>query len=195
MKKCIKCKKELSESSFYPRKGKYSNSHCKKCQSSLATERSRTLKGLPSRIHSRQKASSKIRGHKSPVYTVAELCEWMLSQPIYYELHAEWVESGYDKKKTPSIDRLDDYKGYSFDNIRIMTWEGNLKKGHDDRKNGINNKQSIAVLQYSLDGTFIKEFHSVREAERHTSVNAGNISSCTRGNRKLAGGFIWKSNN
>ena len=40
----------------------------------------------------------------------------------------------------PSIDRKDDYKPYTFDNIQLTTWQQNKAKGHEDCKNGINNK-------------------------------------------------------
>ena len=41
------------------------------------------------------------------------------------------------------VDRLNDYKGYSFDNIQLMTWQENKDKGHRDCLNGINNKEKF----------------------------------------------------
>ena len=194
MKKCIKCKELLSESLFSTKNGgKYLSSYCKNCHASYSIERNRTLEGLIVKIYGAQKATSKIRCHDLPTYTTSELREWMLIQPIYHELHSKWVESGYDKMKVPSVDRLDDYKGYTLSNIQLMTWEENKRKGHDDRKNGINNKKNKSVSQYSLDETFIQEFHSMNEAARQTGVNQGNISACINGKLKHAGGFIWKT--
>ena len=51
------------------------------------------------------------------------------------------------------------------------------------------------VLQYDKKGNFIKEFISAVEAGRKLNINSGNISSCRNGNRKSAGGFIWKHKN
>ena len=48
------------------------------------------------------------------------------------------------------------------------------------------------ILQFSKTGEFIAEYPSAREAERHTGCNHGNICHCCKGNRKLAGGFIWR---
>ena len=49
------------------------------------------------------------------------------------------------------------------------------------------------VLQYSIDGQFISEYPSYNEAERQTGIHHAHISSCCRGKRKTAGGFIWKN--
>jgi len=46
------------------------------------------------------------------------------------------------------------------------------------------------VLQYNLDGTFIKEWESVKCAYDNTVIS--NISAVCRGERHIAGGFIWK---
>ena len=42
----------------------------------------------------------------------------------------------------------------------------------------------------SLDGTIISEYPSAMDAERQTGVK--HISKVCRGERKSAGGFIWK---
>lgn len=46
------------------------------------------------------------------------------------------------------------------------------------------------VLQYGLDGLFIKEYMSVGEAIAQTGIK--NVSPCCRGIRKTAGRYIWK---
>jgi hypothetical protein len=46
------------------------------------------------------------------------------------------------------------------------------------------------VLQYSKDGTFIKEYGSVQEAINETGIL--HVSCACRGDRKTAGGYIWK---
>lgn len=57
----------------------------------------------------------------------------------------------------------------------------------------LNNKKiSKTVLQYSMDGTFIREWISVREAERITGFDCGHISACCNNKRKSAYGYLWK---
>jgi group I intron endonuclease len=57
-----------------------------------------------------------------------------------------------------------------------------LKK--DDRKK--------EVFQMSLNNEFLNSFESIAEATKITGVNKSSIAKCCRGERKKAGGFIWK---
>jgi hypothetical protein len=102
-----------------------------------------------------------------------------------------WVESGYNTKFVPSIDRLDDYKPYTFDNIQLTTWVYNDNKHKSDRKLGVNNKINQGVIQYQL-GEIINQFHSLMEAERQTGICHSNISKCINGKAGTAGGYSWE---
>lgn len=53
-------------------------------------------------------------------------------------------------------------------------------------------KQKRAVLQYDLDGNFIKEFNSLKEASESCKTTDSAIGRCCKGKYKSAGGFIWK---
>ena len=55
----------------------------------------------------------------------------------------------------------------------------------------INGKKSKPVLQYTLDGVFVKEWESTREAGRNGYQQIC-ISKCCRGINKQHKGFIWK---
>ena len=48
------------------------------------------------------------------------------------------------------------------------------------------------IIQLRLDGIFVKEFISIREAERITKIHSSTISRVCNGERKSAGGYIWK---
>jgi group I intron endonuclease len=50
-----------------------------------------------------------------------------------------------------------------------------------------NNKH---ILQYDLEGNFIKEWISIKEAKKY--LGSGDIGGCLLGKQKQAGGFIWK---
>ena len=52
--------------------------------------------------------------------------------------------------------------------------------------------RSRAILQYSDTGEFIKEYESTRQAEIETGIPNSNIAKCLKGDRPLAGGFIWR---
>ena len=53
-------------------------------------------------------------------------------------------------------------------------------------------KSKKPVLQYSMNGEFIAEYPSTREAERQTGCNHQNICYCCKGKYKYSGGYIWK---
>ncbi|MBR3467176.1 MAG: hypothetical protein IKH15_08170 [Bacteroidales bacterium] len=51
--------------------------------------------------------------------------------------------------------------------------------------------KSKKIYQYSLDGTFIREWPSLREVQRLLGWSFQNISKCCLGERKTAYGFKW----
>lgn len=53
--------------------------------------------------------------------------------------------------------------------------------------------RSIPILQFDLNGNFIKEYPSANVAEREINGKRGdNIRACIRGKQKTAYGFVWK---
>lgn len=46
------------------------------------------------------------------------------------------------------------------------------------------------IIQYDLEGNFIREWHSRTEAKKW--LGPGDIAGCLLGKQKQAGGFIWK---
>ena len=65
----------------------------------------------------------------------------------------------------------------------------NSKKGMYD---GAKNPNSSKVLQFTLNGEFIKEWETIKQASEETSTNKTSISMCCSGKRNTAGGFVWK---
>ena len=49
------------------------------------------------------------------------------------------------------------------------------------------------IEQYDLSGKLIKTHHSAKQAEIETGVPNSNIYKCCSGQRKTAGGFVWKN--
>ena len=54
-----------------------------------------------------------------------------------------------------------------------------------------NGKLSKTVLQYTLDGVFVREWESIAECGRN-GFNQGHVSACCQGKQKYHKDFIWK---
>jgi hypothetical protein len=48
------------------------------------------------------------------------------------------------------------------------------------------------VEQYTLDGRFVKRYHSMREASRRLNICHKGISLCCKGVYRQSGGYVWK---
>lgn len=193
MKKCKLCLEVKPVSEFYKQKGPKDGLqyYCKTCKAGKQAERVRSKDGLMLQIYTSQKASSKHRGHNQPAYTSYELSQWLLSLPAFHSLYDAWRKSGYSKGLKPSVDRIDESKGYSFDNIQLVTWQANFKNSLDHKERYSRPKQK-AVKMLGLDGSLIKTFKSMMDAERETGVNSGSISMCCNRKTRTGGGYKWE---
>lgn len=72
----------------------------------------------------------------------------------------------------------------------IITQETKDKIYTVERNNKISKKLSKPVIQYDLNGNFIKEWSSITEARLKTNINK--IDKVARGEGKTAGGFKWE---
>jgi len=62
-------------------------------------------------------------------------------------------------------------------------------------KDRVNTWTSTPVLQFDLDGNFVKEWASQKEATTYLGVKGDGVGACCRGRQKKAYGFIWKYKN
>jgi hypothetical protein len=88
---------------------------------------------------------------------------------------------------------------------RIMDWESRNLKASEKLKNrkitwnlkGIprkphNRKTNIAIMQFDLNGNFIKEYSSIAEAAGKNRALHESIRCCIHGKYNTANGYIWK---
>ena len=65
--------------------------------------------------------------------------------------------------------------------------------GDEEKRHGIelsSERNSKPVLQFTIEGEFIRSYSSASEASRQTGIC--NIGKCCKGRYKTAGGFIWR---
>lgn len=64
--------------------------------------------------------------------------------------------------------------------------------GSEAAKEAAKEKLSIPILQLTKSGELVKEWPSLREAERKLGIAQSSIGKCLKGRRKSAGGFVWR---
>jgi len=156
----------------------------------LTTIRNRSVIGKLKTIYHSQLRNSRSRGHEEPQYSLEEFVAKYSVNGEYIRLHTEWADSNYDKFLAPSFDRLDDSKGYSFDNLQVVTWKRNNTKAHEDMRSNKLLNGHVAIVQY-LEGKST-HYTSASEAERATGISSKAIVNATNGlTGKTRDGSVW----
>ncbi len=112
-------------------------------------------------------------------------------EPKQFQIHRLVAEAFIpNPENLPEVNHRDEDKtNNSVDNLEWCTHEYNMNYGFRIKK--VSDKLSKPVYQYSLDGTFVKEWSSTRKVQKQLGYSQGNISACCRGERKTSYGFRW----
>ena len=150
----------------------------------------------------RKRQSERFKGKNNPRYGV--------STKVYSKKINQYDKSGKYIETWESAAYVEKTLGFKGSNIgkvclgKCLTAYGFIWKFYNDSKDNIvpqeskrgrQSKKGInakVILQYSKDNVFIKEFSSIITAETELGIEHSNISACAKGNRKTAGGYIWK---
>lgn len=191
MKTCTHCQRFLPADAFTKQRTGTGGlrADCKECHKAYT----HSPEAIATAMLGNQRKKSLLRGHPQPAYTSRELLTWMLTQSNFQSIYDTWKDSGYISDLKPSCDRKDDYKPYTLTNIRLTTVKENVDRYYSDAKRGINTKTAKAVLQYSMNGDFIQEFHSLSAAARSVSGIPSNINQAINGTHEQAYGYRWKT--
>lgn len=81
-----------------------------------------------------------------------------------------------------------------FNNLEWVTPKENCNYGTRNKRlsKKLKGKGIKPILQYTLDGEFIKEWESIKQASEELYITHSNIGRCCRGEQKKCGGFLWK---
>jgi hypothetical protein len=210
MKTCRKCGLELPLTMFvkHPTTADKRQNHCKPCRnawareylkdisSDIAKKYKQTKTGFLVRLYRNMKSRiSGVQKAKFHLYKGKELLprqefyDWASSCEDFHRLFAQYEQSGFDRQKAPSVDRIDTNHGYLISNMRWMTHKENSALG------GLHNAaiKKRRVSQYDLTGNYIATYQSITEAARKSGCDISAISTVINGKARLTKGFIWKS--
>lgn len=146
-----------------------------------------TYKGLTANIYAKILERSRRNNRENAQFNLGEFREWLLQTDIH-RLFRGWQRCGYKTDRRPSVDRIDTLRGYTFDNMQVITAKENRSKG-DEEKIVL---WGIPIHQISMSGTIVAKYPSIKVASQITGINRNNISTVINKKRKSAGGYKWE---
>jgi hypothetical protein len=151
----------------------------------------KTEKGVIRVIYKTQIRNSKVRKMDLPNYTKEQLSKWLYDNNFKF-LYNNWVNSNFDKNMKPSTDRLDDFKPYTFKNMKLGTWQDNKNHQHEDIRNamGTSGLRCRAVVQHDNNGNILAEYHSFSFACRMVGYSIE--KSLKSGSKARKDGTYWR---
>lgn len=144
----------------------------------------KTKKGFLVRLYDNM--SQRIKGNqkKSNLYIGKEIVSkqdfynWANNNNDFDILFEQWKESNYDRKFTPSIDRINSNKGYTFDNMEWVTHSENSRRSSEYRRKLLLNIEtgifyegyeeagrSVGSNRSQFRQWFIGEHNSIKQVE------------------------------
>lgn len=191
LKICTKCKKSRDEEDFKKCSVRHDglNGCCKYCFSKMPSKMSGTLQYFKSHrwsgIRSRCVNTGTDKKHVTKSYITKGIKLLMTKEDFYSwcDLHSEEIFS----MKNPSIDRIENSKGYSIENIRLLERGKNTSLGSIERWN----KDVRPVIGVCIKTGSIKKYDHYRHA-KSDGFHPSAICHCLSGKRKKHKGYTWR---
>jgi hypothetical protein len=166
-------KTHRNEATFYAKK--YREKNKKKLQKKVQIKHQKTPW---KRIHSRIKQRCSNQKHKDYKWYGKKGIKCLITKEEIKEI---WFRDKAFEMERPSIDRINNDGDYCIENCRLIELSENVSRAF--RK---------SVLQFNLQGNFIKEWRSIKEASETLKIPYYHINRCCRNIKKSINGFIWK---
>jgi len=145
----------------------------------------KTKHGLLRRLYHKQVIRCKRKSWSLPEYTSQEFLDFYHDDWDFEDLYDQWVEHDYHKDFTPSVDRKDPGRGYVWDNIQLMTWQDNNKKGN------LETRKAVYYSKPHLHGSRLMSYDSVSDASKAMGCSISLIVRSCKSETTTAGGHRW----
>jgi hypothetical protein len=93
----------------------------------------RTYRNMQSRVTGIQKKKAHLY-LGLPILDREDFYAWAWDNTAFWRLYKQWAATDYDRKLSPSINRIDTTKGYTLDNIEWLTHSVNSSLGSSSPK-------------------------------------------------------------
>lgn len=110
----------------------------------------------------------------------------------FYLVHRlVWIAFNGQIPEGYEINHLDERPvNNALSNLSLVTHKENLNWGTRNERSA--KSLSKTVLQFTIEGIFIKEYPSLMQVERELGFSRGVICDCCKAKRKTAYNYIWK---
>jgi len=194
MKRCTKCGKEKSLMEFSKDSSKKDGyySSCKDCvknlhkqnENKIKQQRQIYLKNNKENIYLKDKIKRLKYPEKSILQNIIGRC-YNKKFKQFKNYGGRGIKCNINEIEIRQLMIRDGYWNLIDPNCRFIERVENVQR--QDKT-----KQRKIILQYSLNGDFIKEWAGILIASRGLKIANSNIIQTLKGKRNQAGGFIWK---
>ena len=124
--KCIECAKEDVANNRLLRRDYYNSFDVHRHRNNILRLWKQKYKLMRKRTSGTSNHSNLLGKELLPKEEFIEWCEG--TKAGFMELHRKWAKSGYTRRTAPSIDRIDNDRGYTTDNMQWITQSENSRK-------------------------------------------------------------------
>ena len=123
-------------------------------------------------------------------YLIVALCKD--GQKKWYRIHRLVAEAYLpNPENLPQVNHKDENKTNNC--LQNLEWcDAKYNNNYGTHNERVSNSLKIPILQYTLEGEFVREWPSTIDVGREVR---GHICNCLKGRKKSAYGFIWKYKN